>query len=118
MALQLGFLLYPGLTQLDLTGPYEVLSRMPDAAVHLIWKQPGVVTSDSGLGMVATRGFDDCPPLDLIFVPGGGGGTIMPGRYNNHRSVPLTNLWLSMADRMGCSGVEKHGDSTGRVESL
>jgi cyclohexyl-isocyanide hydratase len=73
MTLQLGFLLYPGLTQLDLTGPYEVLSRMPGATVHLIWKEAGVVTSDTGLGLVATRGFDDCPPLDLVFVPGGGG---------------------------------------------
>lgn len=73
MAMQLGFLLYPGLTQLDLTGPFEVLTRMPDAKVHLIWKQPGVVTSDSGLGMVATTGFAECPPLDLIFVPGGSG---------------------------------------------
>lgn len=73
MTLQLGFLLYPGLTQLDLTGPFEVLSRLPGATVHLVWKTPGVVTSDTGLGLVATRGFDDCPPLDLVFVPGGGG---------------------------------------------
>ncbi len=73
MTQHLGFLLYPGLTQLDLTGPFEVLSRMPDATVHLIWKQPGVVTGDTGLGLVATSGFDDCPPLDLVFVPGGGG---------------------------------------------
>lgn len=73
MTLQLGMLLYPGLTQLDLTGPFEVLSRLPDTAVHLVWKQPGVVTSDTGLGLVATRGLDDCPPLDLVFVPGGGG---------------------------------------------
>lgn len=73
MSLQLGFLLYPGLTQLDLTGPYEVLSRMPGATIHLVWKEPGVVTSDSGLGLVATRGFDDCPPFDLLFIPGGGG---------------------------------------------
>jgi cyclohexyl-isocyanide hydratase len=73
MTLQLGFLLYPGLTQLDLTGPYEVLSRMPGATVHLVWKEPGVVTSDSGLGLVATRGFADCPKLDLVFIPGGGG---------------------------------------------
>lgn len=73
MTLQLGFVLYPGLTQLDLTGPFEVLSRMPGATIHLVWKEPGVVTSDSGLGLVATRGFDDCPTLDLLFIPGGGG---------------------------------------------
>ena len=73
MSLQLGFLLYPGLTQLDLTGPYEVLSRLPGATVHLVWKEPGVITSDTGLGLVATRGFADCPKLDLLFIPGGGG---------------------------------------------
>jgi cyclohexyl-isocyanide hydratase len=73
MTLQLGFLLYPGLTQLDLTGPYEVLSRMPGATVHLVWKEPGVIKSDTGLGLVADRGFADCPPLDLVFIPGGGG---------------------------------------------
>lgn len=71
--MQLGFLLYPGLTQLDLTGPYEVLSRMPGATVHLVWKEPGVIQSEKGLALVANRGFDDCPPLDLVFVPGGGG---------------------------------------------
>lgn len=71
--LQLGFLLYPGLTQLDLTGPYEVLSRMPGATLHTVWKEPGVVVSEKGLGLVASRGFDDCPPLDLLFIPGGGG---------------------------------------------
>jgi cyclohexyl-isocyanide hydratase len=73
MTLNFGFLLYPGLTQLDLTGPFEVLSRMPGAKVHLVWKQPGVVTSDTGLGLSATVGFDDCPPLDMVFIPGGGG---------------------------------------------
>lgn len=73
MTLHFGFLLFPGLTQLDLTGPYEVMSRIPGATTHLVWKEAGVVTSDSGLGLVATRGFADCPPLDLLFVPGGGG---------------------------------------------
>ncbi len=66
-------LLYPGLTQLDLTGPYEVLSRVPGARVHLVWKKTGVVEADSGLGIVATTSFETCPPLDLVFVPGGFG---------------------------------------------
>ena len=35
---RIGFLLFPNITQLDLTGPYEVLSQMPGAEVHLIWK--------------------------------------------------------------------------------
>jgi cyclohexyl-isocyanide hydratase len=71
--MQLGFLLYPGLTQLDLTGPYEVLSRMPGATVHLVWKEPGAIRSEKGLAIVADRSLDDCPPLDLLFVPGGAG---------------------------------------------
>lgn len=71
--LHLGLLLYPDLTQLDLTGPLEVLARLPGATVHTVWKQPGPVRADSGLSLVASTGFADCPPLDLVFVPGGFG---------------------------------------------
>jgi len=71
--LHLGMLLYPGLTQLDLTGPFEVLSRLPGAQVHLLWKDTAPVRSDTGLGLVPTTTFADAPLLDLIFIPGGGG---------------------------------------------
>ena len=54
MTLQIGMLLYPGLTQLDLTGPFEVLHRLPDARVHLVWKDTQPVRADSGLGLVPT----------------------------------------------------------------
>jgi cyclohexyl-isocyanide hydratase len=73
MTLQLGMLLYPGLTQLDLTGPFEVLHRVPDLQVHLVWKDTAPVRADSGLGLVPTTAFADCPPLDILFVPGGAG---------------------------------------------
>lgn len=73
MTLQIGMLLYPGLTQLDLTGPFEVLHRLPDARIHLVWKDTQTVVSDSGLGLVPTTAFADCPPLDIVFVPGGNG---------------------------------------------
>ena len=73
MTLQIGMLLYPGLTQLDLTGPFEVLHRVPDTKVHLVWKTTQPVFADSGLGLVPTTTFDDCPPLDIVFVPGGRG---------------------------------------------
>jgi cyclohexyl-isocyanide hydratase len=68
-----GFLLYPNLTQLDLTGPYEVLARAPDAKTHLIWKTHAPVISDRGLAIMPTTTFADCPPLDMICVPGGPG---------------------------------------------
>ncbi|KAI9010218.1 class I glutamine amidotransferase-like protein [Hyaloraphidium curvatum] len=71
--LRVGFLLFPKLTQLDLTGPYEVFARLPNAAVLTIWKSPGPVVSDTGLTLHATTGFDACPPLDVVCVPGGPG---------------------------------------------
>jgi len=69
----IGFLLFPRVTQLDLTGPYEVFARVPDAKVHLIWKTLDPVISDRGLIMLPTATFNNCPPLDLICVPGGPG---------------------------------------------
>ena len=51
-----------------------------------------------------------------ILLAGAGGGAFKPGRYVKAGNVPITNLFLSMADRMGARGVEKHGDSTGRLE--
>ncbi|MEO8876274.1 MAG: DJ-1/PfpI family protein [Polyangiaceae bacterium] len=73
MTLHIGMLLYPGLTQLDLTGPYEVLHRLPDSRVHLVWKETGPVTADSGITILADTSFASCPPLDVVFVPGGFG---------------------------------------------
>ena len=51
--LQVGMLCYPKLTQLDLTGPYEVLSGMPDTQVHVLWKDTVPVRTESGLCIVA-----------------------------------------------------------------
>jgi cyclohexyl-isocyanide hydratase len=73
MTLQIGMLLYPDLTQLDLTGPFEVLHRVPDSRVHLVWKDTQPVRADSGLALLPTTTLTDCPPLDIVFVPGGRG---------------------------------------------
>ncbi|MFU2314483.1 DJ-1/PfpI family protein [Rahnella sp. PCH160] len=66
-------LLFPELTQLDLTGPYEVFARAPDANVHLIWKTLDPVRSDRGMRILPTCTFDTCPALDVICIPGGPG---------------------------------------------
>jgi cyclohexyl-isocyanide hydratase len=66
-----GFLLWPGLTQLDMTGPAQVLSRMPGARLHFAWKTLEPVVSDCGLPLLPTTTLPDCPPLDLLCVPGG-----------------------------------------------
>jgi len=73
MTFNVGMLTFPGLTQLDLTGPFEILSRIPEAAVHLVWKTTEPVRSDLGLGLLPTTTLADCPALDLLFVPGGPG---------------------------------------------
>jgi len=66
-------LLFPQLTQLDLTGPHEVLARLPGATTHLVAKTRDPVRSETGLAIVPTATFEDAPPIDLLFVPGGYG---------------------------------------------
>jgi cyclohexyl-isocyanide hydratase len=78
-AFHAGFLLFPRLTQLDLTGPFEVLASVPGVTAHLIWKERAPVTSERGLTIVPTATFEDCPPLDLICVPGGAGVNALLG---------------------------------------
>jgi cyclohexyl-isocyanide hydratase len=73
MTTHIGMVLFPGLTQLDLTGPYEVFARMPDTTVHLVAASIKSVVADSGLRLKPTTTFADCPQLDVIFVPGGKG---------------------------------------------
>ena len=71
--LQIGLVIFPRVTQLDLTGPVQVFSNLPGAQVHLIWKRIEPVPSDSVLTLTPTITFADCPQLDVICVPGGFG---------------------------------------------
>jgi len=68
-----GMLVFPNLTQLDLTGPYEILARMPGAETVLIWKTLDPVRSEHGLTILPQATFENCGKLDLVMVPGGGG---------------------------------------------
>jgi cyclohexyl-isocyanide hydratase len=76
-SLQIGLLVFPNVTQLDLTGPLQVFSRVPGAKVHLIWKRIEPVPSDTVLTLTPTTTFADCPQLDVICVPGGAGSDDM-----------------------------------------
>lgn len=67
------FLLFPGLTQLDLTGPAQFLSRMPGATMDLVWKSRDPVVSDAGFAIVPTATFADVPRADILCIPGGVG---------------------------------------------
>ena len=70
---QIGILIYPNVTQLDATGPAQVLARVPGSKLHMIWKTRDPVPTDAGFSIVPTTTFADCPQLDVICVPGGGG---------------------------------------------
>lgn len=73
MAYEIGLLIFPDITQLDMTGPYEVFIKFPDARVHLIWKSRDPITAGGGMQILPTTTYADCPPLDIICVPGGAG---------------------------------------------
>ena len=69
----IGMLIFPRLTQLDMTGPYEVLARLPNTVVHLVSRTLDPVKTDRGMMIVPTTTYADCPPLDVVMVPGGPG---------------------------------------------
>ncbi len=73
MPLRIGFLVFPKITQLDMTGPHEVFARMPDREIHLVWKSLEPITEAGGMRLLPTTTYSACPQLDLICVPGGPG---------------------------------------------
>ena len=72
----IGLVIFPGMTQLDMTGPYQVFSMMPDTHVLLLWKTLEPVTSSEGMTILPTVTFNDCPSLDVLCVPGGAIGQV------------------------------------------
>ena len=69
----IGMLIFPRLTQLDMTGPYEVLARLPNTVVDLVARSLEPVTTDRGMQIVPTVTYETCQPLDVVMVPGGPG---------------------------------------------
>ncbi|MEG4804339.1 DJ-1/PfpI family protein [Microcoleus sp. ARI1-B5] len=72
----IGLVIFPGMTQLDMTGPYQVFSMMPDTRVLLLWKTLEPVTSSEGMTILPTATFNDSPSLDVLCVPGGALGQV------------------------------------------
>ncbi|MFZ5743978.1 MAG: DJ-1/PfpI family protein [Pseudomonadota bacterium] len=69
--MHIAFLLFPNVTQLDLTGPAQFLSRLPGAKVDLVWDSRDPVPTDAGFSILPTATFAEVPTADLICVPGG-----------------------------------------------
>lgn len=73
--LRVAFLLFPNVTQLDLTGPAQVLSRLGNAKLDLVWRTREPVMTDAGFAIVPTATFDEVQRADILCVPGGIGVT-------------------------------------------
>lgn len=71
--MQIAFILFPNLTQLDLTGPLQVLHRMPGSTIHLTAASMDPVPSDCGLSLLPTCTFEEVSGVDLLCIPGGFG---------------------------------------------
>ena len=71
--LQMGSLLFEGIDQIDLTGPFEVLSRIPNSTYRLFGKTDAMVRDLRGLRLTPDAAIADAPPLDVLHIPGGFG---------------------------------------------
>lgn len=69
--ISVAFLVFPNVTQLDLTGPAQVLSRLGNTSVNLVWKDKEPVPTDAGFPLLPTATFDDIDQVDILCVPGG-----------------------------------------------
>lgn len=67
------FVLFDNVTQLDFAGPVQFLSRLPGATIQIASKDGGAVTTDCGFSIIPNTSFADCGPADILCVPGGHG---------------------------------------------
>jgi cyclohexyl-isocyanide hydratase len=95
MAFNVGFVIFPEVTQLDFTGPLQVLSGLPQSRMHIVAKSMSPVMSDCRLGLVPTHTFADCPPLDLICIPGGSEG--VAGVLNDRETITFVRQQAATA---------------------
>jgi len=67
------FVLFPEITQLDFTGPAQFLTRLPGARIHAAAETLDPIETDSGFSIVPNTRFGSCPQADVLCVPGGFG---------------------------------------------
>ena len=97
--LHVGFLLFPRLTQLDLTGPWEVLARVPGVQTHLLARERAPVAAEGGLTLLPTGTLvrvnePSTPELALAIAP------LLNSAEHEHASAPV-----GTPTGRGCSGV-------------
>ena len=77
--LNIGVLVFEGMTSLDALGPFEVLARTPNSTCHLVGKDRKPLRGDTGLIVTPTTSFEDAPQFDVLVVPGGPGQNDLMG---------------------------------------
>jgi len=98
--MRIAFFLYEGLTTLDIIGPHDVLSRLPDAEAISVGKTTGPFMADTGtLGLTATHTIDQVDAADILVVPGGVAGTFAAAADDEIlawvRHIDTTSTWTT-----------------------
>jgi cyclohexyl-isocyanide hydratase len=94
--LHVGSLLFEGVDQIDLTGPFEVLSRIPNSTYRIYGKTAAPVRDIRGLRLTPDAVLADAPPLDVLHVPGGYGQEALMDDAE-------TLAWIRQQASGGCS---------------
>ncbi|MBD2202732.1 hypothetical protein H6G33_17795 [Calothrix sp. FACHB-1219] len=72
-AISIGIVIFPNITQLDFTGPYEVFAKLPNTKLYLLAETLEPIPSDRGLRFLPDTTFAQSPHVDVLFIPGGPG---------------------------------------------
>jgi cyclohexyl-isocyanide hydratase len=96
--IRFAMVIFPGLTQLDFTGPFEVLARVPGAEVSVVAQTLDAIVSDTGLRILPTHTFETAGLADVLFVPGGPGQNAQmtnPAMLDYLRRVSTQAQWVT-----------------------
>lgn len=96
--LSVAFLIFPNITQLDMTGPAQVLSRLGNTKISLVWKDKAPVDTDAGFPLLPTATFDEVHEVDILCIPGGLGTLNLiedPEVLDWVRRIGATATWVT-----------------------
>ncbi|MES2199173.1 MAG: DJ-1/PfpI family protein, partial [Chlamydiota bacterium] len=96
--MEIVFLLYEGMTALDMVGPHEILCRVPNAKVYRVALNKGPILTDSGLVLMAEYGLSDVSRADVLILPGAGSATTLrkhPEVLDWVRLIHTTTKWTT-----------------------
>lgn len=119
--MQIAILAYPGMTALDVIGPYEMLRGIPHAQLRFVWREPGPIVTDSGvLTLGATHSFDETPAPDVVLVGGSIPTTmstatdesVLRWLRNTHRTSTWTASVCSGSLILGTAGILRGKNAT------